>query len=195
MIKTEIILEDDKFSFQETDVTQIKKNNFFIINLIIFVCLLLSTIYTLLIGFNWKPLQTLEKFKSIKKNMNSWTNIVLEKTGIEKNKGRTLYLTRPEISNFSCVDFGSYYSPGRISPSTYLPEFIRRGNSGPWIVTKANETDLSALQFCEYLITEYVTNSTNIDNLITCGIQMQNILGYSGYFMPNSPCEKMLENI
>lgn len=195
MTKTEIVLEDNKFSFQETSRTQLKKNNFFIINLIVFLCLFISTIYTILIGFNWKPLKTLEKFKSIKKNMNSWTSVVTEKTGIEKNKGRSLYLSRPDVSVFKCVDFGSYYSPGRISSSNYLPEFIRRGNSGPWIVTKAANTDLSALQFCEYLINEYVTNSTNLDNIITCGIQMQNILGYSGYFIPNSPCERMLESI
>jgi hypothetical protein len=191
MEKTILAFDNKNLEYTKTDHKIIKKDNFFIIILTVFVIFFLSICYSLLINFEWQPLKTLEKFKRIKKNMNSWTSIVNEKTGIEINKGRYLYLTKPSVSDFQCIDYGSYYVPGRISSSTYLPEFVRRGGSGPWVINKADEKDLSSLQFCKFLLNKYITKSSNLDNLITCGIDMFDKIGYSGYFMLNSPCDNI----
>lgn len=189
MDRTTIIFDDKNLEYNKNAKRIVNKDNLFVILLILFIIFFLSVAYSLLINFEWQPLKTLEKFKRIKRNMNSWTSIVNEKTGIEINKGRNLYLTKPSVSNFQCIDFGNYYVPGRISSSTYLPEFIRRGTSGPWVINKADKEDLSAHQFCKFLLNKYITKSTNLDNLITCGIDMYEKIGFSGYFMLNSPCE------
>lgn len=193
MEKTIIAFDNKNLEYTKTGDKIVRKDSFFIIIATLFVIFFLSICYSLLINFEWEPLKTLEKFKRIKKNMNSWTSIVNEKTGIEINKGRYLYLTKPSISDFQCIDYGSYYVPGRISSSTYLPEFIRRGGSGPWVINKADQNDLSSLQFCKFLLNKYVTKSNNLDNLITCGIDMFDKVGYSGYFMLNSPCENTIK--
>lgn len=193
MEKTVLVFDNKNLEYTKTDHKIVKKDSFFIILLTVFVIFFLSICYSLLINFEWQPLKTLEKFKRIKKNMNSWTSIVNEKTGIEINKGRYLYLTKPSVSDFQCIDYGSYYVPGRISSSTYLPEFVRRGGSGPWVINKADENDLSSLQFCKFLLNKYVTKSSNLDNLITCGIDMFDKIGYSGYFILNSPCENTIK--
>lgn len=192
MEKTVLAFDNKNFEYTKSDHRIIRKDNFFIIIITVFIIFFLSICYSLLINFEWEPLKTLEKFKRIKKNMNSWTSIVNEKTGIEINKGRYLYLTKPSVSDFQCIDYGSYYVPGRISSSTYLPEFVRRGGSGPWIINKADQIDLSSLQFCKFLLNKYITKSSNLDNLITCGIDMFDKIGYSGYFMLNSPCENTI---
>lgn len=194
MDQTTIVLDNKSLEYKQTSNRVIKKDNLFIILIILFIIFFLSVTYSLLINFEWEPLKTLEKFKRIKKNMNSWTSIVNEKTGIEINKGRYLYLTKPSVADFQCLDYGSYYVPGRLSPTSFLPEFVRRGNSGPWVINKATSgEDLSALQFCKYLLNKYVTQSNNLNNLITCGVDMYDQLGYSGYFINNSPCENAIK--
>lgn len=196
MEQTKIVFDNKSIEYNKTDHSIKKKNDLFIILFIVFVVFFLSISYSLLINFEWEPIKVLEKFKRIKKNMNSWSTIVNEKTGIEINKGRLLYLTKPSVSDFQCIDFGNYYVPGRISPSSYLPEFVRRGGSGPWIINKATTgEDLSSLQFCKFLLNKYVTKTTNIDNLITCGVDMFETIGYSGYFMLDSPCEKAIQTL
>lgn len=193
MDQTTIVFDNKTLEYRQTGNKIIKKNNLFVILIILFIIFFLSVTYSLLINFEWEPLKALEKFKRIKKNMNSWTSIVNEKTGIEINKGRYLYLSKPSVGDFQCLDFTNYYVPGRISPNSYLPEFVRRGNSGPWVINKATTgEDLSAKQFCTFLLNKYVTQSNNLDNLITCGVDMYEKLGYSGYFINNSPCENTI---
>lgn len=192
--KTTIEIDNDTLLYQQNLSTTINKSNIFLILFFTFLILFVSVIYTILENFDWAPLLNLKKFKRIKKNMNLWTDIMEEKTGIEINKGKLLYLTNPQVAEFQCLDYGDYYVPGRLSNTSYLPEFIRRGNSGPWIIQKANKSDPSAQQFCKYLLNKYIISSqNNSDNVITCGIDMFNKLGYGGYFISNSPCEKAIE--
>lgn len=192
MDTTTLVFEEKKLDYNKQTreiVSKSKFNILFIFLIIFFIC---SVSYSILTNFNWKPIITLEKFKRIKKNMNSWVSIVTEKTGIEVYKGRNLYLSRPKVSEWECLDFGNYYAPVHLSSSSYLPEFVRRGNSGPWLVSKAtSEKDPSALQFCKFLINKYVVQKQIGDNLITCGLDMFDKLGYSGYFSNDSPCEKV----
>lgn len=193
--KTIIEIDEKGLDYKKTSLQKVTTNNIFIIIIIVFLILVLSLLFTLAYAFEFKPLMVLEKYKRIKKNINSWKGIIGEKTGIEINKGKMLYLTKPKSGEFQCLDMDLYYTVGRISKETYLPEFIKRGNSGPWIINKANKKDESALQFCQYLINKYVTNHSNPDIFITCGTSMYNELGYSGYFIQNSPCENAIKTL
>lgn len=168
--------------------------NYYFIFIIVFICLLFSTLFTILQNFDYKPIKELAKFKRIKKNMGSWFNLTKEKTGIEINKGRLLYTSKPYISEFKCIDYGLYYAVGRLNPNTFLPEFVRRGNSGPWLINKSSSSDLSAQQMCTFILNKYTIIASN-EELITCGTDMFNKLGYSGYFIPNSVCELTLEKL
>lgn len=192
--RTTIVFNENEISYEKLTKQTINTNSVFLILFLTFVIFLISVIFSLVRGFEWEPFMVLEKFKRIKKNMNSWSSIISEKTGLEINKGRLLYLTKPSVNNFQCMDYGSFYVPGHLSSASFLPEFIRRGNSGPWIINKANsDSDPSALQFCKFLLDKYVTKSNNLDNLITCGTDMFKKMGYGGYFIANSPCERAIE--
>lgn len=182
---TVIELDDDSITYKKSTKTY-KQSNIFYIILILFIIFIISLCYSILQYFEWKPLMVIQKFKRIKKNMTSWDNITKNKTAIESNKGRLLYLSNKNVSNLQCLDFGNYYAVGRLSKQEYLPEFIKRGNSGPWVIKKANVIDESAKQFCNYVLNKYS------DNLITCGLKMYEELGYSGYFSNDSPCENAL---
>lgn len=192
--ETIIALDDKQIRYDKLHKQAISKDKFYIIFFFIVLILIVSFSYTLLFSFEWEPLMVLEKYKRIKKNTNSWMSILYEKTGIEVNKGKLLYLSKPEVANWQCVDLSSYYTPVRISPSSYLPEFIQRGNSGPWTVRKTGTgDDVASLQFCQFLIDKYVTQGSG--NVITCGIDMFEKLGYGGYFNTNSPCEKVYNTL
>lgn len=151
----------------------------------------MSFTFCILQTFNWEPLCVLNKFKRIKKNMNSWESIIKEKTGIETNNGKILYLKNTNVSNMQCLNFKNYYIPGRLSTDDYLPEFIRRGNSGPWLIKKNNIDDEASLQFCEYLIQTKIKK----ENFIKCGIDMFNKIGFSGYFTDNFICEETMQKL
>ena len=188
--ETIIGLENNHFRYDKLSRQTVSKDKFYIIFIFIVLIFIISFSYTVLFSFEWEPLMVLEKYKRIKKNTNSWMSILYEKTGIEVNKGKLLYLSKPDVSNWQCLDISSYYVPVRISPSSYLPEFIQRGNSGPWTVKKSGTgDDIPALQFCKFLIDKYVSQGSG--SIITCGIDMFEKLGYGGYFNTNSPCEKV----
>lgn len=188
--KSIIEIDENELNYKKIDTKFFNKTKFIFLIILIFLIFLGSVIICILQNFDWVPLKNLNTFKRIKKNMNSWGNIVNEKTGIEMNKGKLLYLSKPDVVNFSCIDYGLYYAPGKLNENNFLPQFITRGNSGPWIVKKASNDDESAKQFCEFLLTKNINNS----NLITCGKDMYNKLGYSGYFTQNSPCENFISN-
>lgn len=188
-MKTKIEFDDDNLTYQNIGDGKVKGASLFFIILIIIIIFICSTIFTILQGFNFKPLVELSVFKRIKRNMNSWLNLTQEKTGIEITKGKLFLLTTAKAGEFRVMDFDSFYAVGRINPTSYLPEFLRRGNSGPWIISKAAKNDLSAKQFAEFLLTKHILSNANIDNTIVCGIDMYNKLGYSGYFNSSSVCE------
>lgn len=182
---TVIEIDDDSITYKKTTKVFNKSNIFYII-LILFIVFIISICYSILQYFEWEPLTVLQKFKRIKKNMTFWDNITKNKTAIESDKGRLLYLSNKNVTKLQCLDFGNYYMIGRLSSENYLPEFIKRGNSGPWMIQKANTEDPAASQFCNFVLNKYN------DNIITCGLKMYQELGYSGYFMNNSPCEKAI---
>lgn len=187
--KSVIEINENELNYKKIDTKYFNKTKFGFLIILIFIIFLISVILCILQNFDWKPLNNLNTFKRIKKNMNSWSNIVNEKTGIEINKGKLLYLSKPDIINFSCIDYGLYYAVGRLNENIFLPQFIMRGNSGPWTIKKADTEDESAKQFCEFLLNK---KSNNNNNIITCGKDMYEKLGYSGYFTQNSPCEDFI---
>ncbi|QDJ95085.1 entry-fusion IMV protein [Hypsugopox virus] len=126
----------------------------------------------------------LAKYTRIKNSIKGWKPLVESKTKLESDKGRMMAAGRPELLDFSCIDFGSYFIAMRLDKKTYLPQAIRRGTGDAWMVQKANKVDPSAEQFCKYLI------QTKSTNTITCGNEMMNLLGYSGYFMDSHWCSK-----
>jgi hypothetical protein len=182
---TVIELDDDSITYKKNTNSYNQTNVFYII-LILFIIFLLSVCYSLLLYFEWNPLLVLQKFKRIKKNMTSWDTITKNKNAIESEKGKLLYLSNKNVAKLQCLDFDNYYVVGRISSENYLPEFIKRGDSGPWMIKKLNKKDVAAQQFCLYILTKYANNT------ITCGLKMYEKLGYSGYFYNNSPCEKAI---
>lgn len=182
---TVIELDDDSITYKK-EYKNYKQSNIFYTILILFIIFTLSICYSVLQYFEWKPLEVLQKFKRIKKNITSWDAITKNKTAIETDKGRLVFLSNKNVSTLQCLDFGNYYAVGKLSNIDYLPEFIKRGNSGPWIIKKANINDESAKQFCTFVLNKYS------DNIITCGLKMYEEIGYSGYFSNDSPCEKAL---
>ncbi|CCU55515.1 entry-fusion complex essential component (Cop-H2R) [Adoxophyes honmai entomopoxvirus 'L'] len=151
------------------------------------IFIIISTIFFILQSFRWEPLVQLDIFRRIKKNIGSWKQLVLEKTQIEMTRGRarSLQLVN-DAFDYKCYDFGNYYAALRLNQNTFLPEFILRGIGDVWRFRKSAETDIPALQFCEYTI----FNNTN--NAVQCGIDMFNKLGYSGYFENQHPCQYAL---
>lgn len=188
--KSVIEINENALNYKKIDTKFFNKTKFLFLIILVFIIFLFSVILCVLQNFEWTPLQELNTFKRIKKTMNSWSNIVNEKTGIEINKGKLLYLSKPDIAEFSCIDYGLYYAAGRLNENIFLPQFIMRGNSGPWIIKKADTVDEPAKQFCEFLLSKKIDNN----NIITCGKEMYEKLGYSGYFTQNSPCENFISN-
>lgn len=194
-MKTVLEIDDDYISYKNFQTPKLYKNNIFLITVVFFILLFVSTVFLILEGFDYRPLKELAKFKRIKSNVGSWLAITNEKTGIEINKGRLLYLSKPDASYFRCLDFGSYYTVGRLNPDNFLPQFVKRGDSGPWLINKSAINDLSAKQMCQYILNKYTIKSLDVNNFITCGTDMYNRLGYSGYFNNNSYCENAISLI
>ncbi|QHG62632.1 hypothetical protein [Cetacean poxvirus 1] len=124
------------------------------------------------------------KYCRIKNSVKEWGPLVESKSQLESDKGRLLAEERKDLLNFHCVDFGSFFLPIRLDSNTYLQQAIRRGSGDGWMVKKASKVDLSAQQFCEYLI------KYKHDNVITCGTDMLNTLGYSGFFETGHWCKE-----
>ncbi|AKS26357.1 putative entry/fusion membrane protein [Diachasmimorpha longicaudata entomopoxvirus] len=185
--KTKLEFENNNKIFYEREVELKGSKREAYIIFITVVILIISLIVCLLQNYKWKPLRTLYIYKRIKKNMNSWGNIIKEKVAIEKQKAQLIIATKPEYGSLQILDFGSYYSVGRLN-SQGLPEFIQRGTSGPWRISKKDTgLDIGAYQFATYIKDVYR------GNIIACGDEMFKNLGFSGYFIKNSPCELALE--
>lgn len=194
-MKTQIEFEDDNITYKNISNGKVTNKSIIIVLIILIIVFLLSTLFTILQGFEFGPLVELGTFKRIKKNMSSWLSITQEKTGLEKNKGRLFALTTAGATEFQIIDFDSFYVIGRINPNNYLPEFLRRGNSGPWIINKVAKQDLSAKQFAQYALNKYILHNPSSDHIITCGTDMYNKIGYSGYFNTSSVCERAIEKL
>lgn len=162
----------------------------YLIYILCIIFLTISVLIFILQCIRWEPLVQLQKLKRIKKNVQSWIGIINERTGIEMARGRTAAMqVQPEAFDMQCYDLGNVFVAMRLNSSTYLPEFIRRGTGDVWRFRKAAEIDTSAEQFCMYNI--FVGNQ----DILTCGIDMFNKLGYSGYFETNHACINALTNI
>lgn len=186
--KTKLEFENDNKIFYEREIALkgSKKESYIIF--ITVAILIISLVVCLLQNYKWKPLNALYIYKRIKKNMNSWNNLIKEKVAIEKTKAKTIIATKSDYATLQILDFKTYYAVGRLNEQTGLPEFIQRGSSGPWRVMKSTkEFDVSAYQFAKYIQEEYK------NNIIACGDEMFEKLGFSGYFIKNSPCELALD--
>ncbi|ABD97451.1 CPXV111 protein [Cowpox virus] len=154
--------------------------------LIFFVIIL--AISALLLWFQTSDNQVfneLTRYMRIKNTVNDWKSLTDSKTKLESDRGRLLAAGKDDIFDFKCVDFGAYFIAMRLDKKTYLPQAIRRGTGDAWMVKKAAKVDPSAQQFCQYLI-KHKSN-----NVITCGNEMLNELGYSGYFMSPHWCSDL----
>uniref|UniRef100_A0AAU7E217 Viral membrane protein n=1 Tax=Rousettus bat poxvirus TaxID=3141933 RepID=A0AAU7E217_9POXV len=128
----------------------------------------------------------LRKYSRLKHAILSWRPLVDAKVRIERERGRQEAATRPSAFNFRCVDFGPYFVPVRLDRASFLPQAVRRGRGDGWMVKKAARVDPSAQQFCEYVL------DNNDGNTITCGTEMFDELGYSGYFEAGHWCSSFL---
>ncbi|APG58290.1 protein H2 [BeAn 58058 virus] len=140
---------------------------------------LIFTISILLLWFQISDnsiFSELLRYTRIKNSVKGWRPLVESKSILESDRGRLMASGRDYIFDFNCVDYGEYFIPVRLDKKTYLPQAIRRGVGDGWVIRKANKVDLSAHQFCEHLI------NTHSDNVITCGNDMMDKVGYSGYF-------------
>lgn len=159
--------------------------------IITIIFIVISLVFGMLRMYKFEPLENLILFKRIKRNMNNWKNIVRNKSIIEAEKGKKLILGGfdDSIKNFKCYDFGDYYGALRISPISYLPEFIRKGSGDIWKINKLDNVDIGAKSFCEYIILKHNNNT------LTCGMNMYNEIGYGGYFDKYHPCYNALDKI
>ncbi|ASF89969.1 hypothetical protein SePPVgORF049 [Seal parapoxvirus] len=151
--------------------------------LLFFALTLAASIFILWLQLTEYPLfAELSKYARIKSAVRSWRPLVDAKTEIESDLGRQKTADRPELFEFRCVDFGKFFLPVRYSPTTYLPQAVRRGVGDGWMVQKAAAKDLSAQQFCESVLRH------RGNNVITCGSEMMRLVGYSGYFEDDHWC-------
>ncbi|AKC03227.1 hypothetical protein BVTX09c5_058 [Bovine papular stomatitis virus] len=151
--------------------------------LVFFTLTLLTSLFILWLQLTEYPLLAeLGRYARIKSAVRSWRPLVDAKTEIESDLGRQKTVDRPDLFEFRCVDFGKFYLPVRYSPTTFLPQAVRRGTGDGWMVQKAADTDLSAKQFCESVLRH------RANNVITCGSEMMRLVGYSGYFEDDHWC-------
>ncbi|WCL40087.1 hypothetical protein [Pigeonpox virus] len=129
---------------------------------------------------------TLSKYTRIKNNLSSWKPLVIQKSKINSELGKHVALNRQDLTRFKCVDFGSYFLPVRLNNNNFLPEAVRRGDGDGWMVKKAGKYDPAAEQYCDFILDRY-------KDTITCGDQMFNTLGYSGYFESGHWCQTFLD--
>ena len=151
--------------------------------LVFFTITLIVSLFILWLQLTEFPIfEELGKYARIKSAVRSWRPLVDAKTDIESDLGRQKTSDRPDLFEFRCVDFSTFYLPVRYSPTSYLPQAVRRGTGDGWMVQKAAANDLSAKQFCESVLRH------RSNNVITCGSEMLRMVGYSGYFEDNHWC-------
>ncbi|QRY18957.1 ORF-87 [Teiidae poxvirus 1] len=156
--------------------------------LFFFLLLVISVVLFFLQISNNRFFNNLAKYVRIKKNLSSWKPLVIQKSKINGELGKHAALNRPDLLRFKCMDFGNYILPIRLNGNNFLPEAVRRGEGDGWMVKKAGKEDPAAEQYCEYILNNY-------KDTITCGNQMFNILGYSGYFETGHWCQTYLDLI
>ncbi|BAO49538.1 putative viral membrane protein [Alphaentomopoxvirus acuprea] len=190
MNNTLIEIGEKNIDYYRSSSIKFKEYKGYIIYLLSIIFIILSTIFFALQCFKWEPLIQLEIFRRIKKNIGSWQQLIIEKTSneITRGKARALQLS-PNAFSFACYDFGSHYSAIKLNQNTFLPEFILRGTGDVWRFNKAATIDPGAQQFCQFIILSGNNNS------VSCGIEMFNLLGYSGFFENNHPCNNALDLI
>ena len=132
-------------------------------------------------------LAELARYARIKSAVRSWRPLLLAKARIERERGRALASTRPDVFEFRCLDFGPFFVPVRLDRASFLPQAVRRGRGDGWMVNKAAQVDPSAQQFCEFVLRNHEGNT------ITCGAEMFAEIGYGGYFEQAHWCGAMLE--
>lgn len=162
--------------------------------------LIISTTIILLILFSllsiaqilpWTPLDNFIAFQDIQKNFNKWSKVIDDFQVLESNKITNLKPYMRNYNQLACIDYGSFYLPitfsnytGSDGKTLILPTAVRRGNGDGWMVTKSDVNDPAAYQQCLYVASEAS------DNLISCGLDMYNKLGYGGYLNSGHWCNE-----
>lgn len=191
--KTIIEIGESSLDYYKKYNSIISAQKYSLISILTFVFITLSVIFSCLQYFSWDPLYQLEKFKRIKTNMGNWRKLVEEKTAIEVSRGRNAALkSHSDIYDYKCYDFDLYFAALKLNRKNYLSTFIQRGIGGPWMIKKGTSDsgkDVSASQFCEFIISNYS------DQEITCGTDMYDKLGYGGWFEIGNPCQTALTKI
>lgn len=174
---------------RKTDM-KVKKVKGYLIFIITAVLIFISVCFFALQVAELPFLEQLYIFRRIKNNMGNWKQLILEKTGIEISRGQSVASrVSKEAFSINCFDLGQYYVAVRLSEKNNLPEFIRRAKGDVWMMKKADKIDPSSQQFCEYVSRNMNTNT------VSCGIDMYNKIGYSGYFERFHPCQTILDEI
>lgn len=185
--KTIIEFTENSLDYIRQTESNIKNVRGYLILIISAFIIFISSVLFILQTANYDFFDQLAIFKRIKNNMSSWKSLILEKTGIEIARGKNLAArSNIKIFNFECYDMGTYYVSARLNERNGLPQFIKRGKGDVWMIRKADKIDNSSKQFCEYI------TRTGNQNTITCGMDMYNQIGYSGYFENGHPCQSML---
>lgn len=154
-----------------------------------FVLLFLSAVLFIYQISEGNVVSTLRQYARIKQSIVNWRPLVEAKSHIERERGRRAAVARPDLFEFRCVNFGAYFLPARLDRATYLPQAVRRGRGDGWMIKKAAATDLSASQFCDFVLDNYS------GNVITCGTEMFNEIGYGGYFEQGHWCNGFLDTV
>lgn len=188
MNNTILEIGEKNIDYYRSSVSKFKEYKGYMTYIFSIAFIIISTLFFALQAFQWDPLIQLEKFKRIKKNIGNWQQLIIEKTDIEINKGKAKALQlKPSSFSYACYDYGNFYAALKLNQTSFLPEFILRGNGDVWKFRKADNKDIPAMQFCEYIILKGNYNTAQ------CGTDMFDKLGYSGYFEFNHPCQTALD--
>ena len=153
--------------------------------------ILLLTIISIGQITKWEPIDTFVAFQEIQTNFNKWPSIVSQYEVLESNKIITLKPYMSNYNNIVCTDYDTFYIPMFFQTvnGLMLPTAVRRGNGDGWIITKSSKVDTAAYQQCLYLASEMSSN------LITCGSDMYNKIGYGGYLNNGHWCNEARDKL
>ena len=173
-----------------------RDSSFFSNEISIFVILIVVVVLSLIVFFleyfDNQYIKTLRSLVRIKKNMNSISKIVDESHSNAVRRTIMLKSLRPDLNleEFECYDMGTYYVPARVNPDINTFEFIRRGKGSIHTIQKTNIRDVAALNYCQYLI-----QTQDQRDVISCGLDMYEKLGFSDLLQKNSTCNVIIEKL
>lgn len=185
-----ITIYDNEIKYNKTQNAKFIRYKNLLSFILSIIFIIISTLIFMLQIYDWDPIVQLNRFRRIKNNIGNWRKLIIDKTAIEIKRGQIQSLRlKLEAYDYHCYDYGNFYSAIKLNSINFLPSFIMRGNGDVWRFKKAAPIDLSAKQFCQYII--YKNNNTEY----TCGLDMFDNIGFSGWFEYDHPCQNALNLI